>query len=298
MIVSSGLAREGLEDGLRKQVREGLTTDAESGEPRVVIPPDVVDAWGLRPSQAEMLAWTVLALPRDAPERGDLAAQLMQGWSASYGFGAGRGDAVALRAIAAAFGGVTGPVDVTLQLDDVLVGSGKLDPTQPRVPVTLSGAPAGKDPKITLTTSPAVPGLAFVAIRRSWVPWTDADRIPGVEVEVASGPLRVGEEGRITLTAAGPSGAALRIEQGLPSAADVGEDARARAEAVGATLEVFTDRVVIVTRPFQAGEVFTLELPVTPAFAGRFQTGPLQVSVDGGLPVPMRPLVWQVGGGT
>lgn len=297
VILASDLARGGLEDGLRKIVTEALVTDEETGEPRVVVPAGVVNAWGVRPTRTEMLAWTVLALPTDVL-RGDLAAQLMQGWSATRGFGAGRADAVALQAITSAFGGVSGPVDVSLAIDGVVVASGKLDPAQPMLPVMLGAKPGGADPSITLTTTPPVPGLAFVATRRSWVPWTDADRVAGVEVEVAVPTLKLGTEGEITLTAAAPSGVSLRIEQGLPSGADVGAGAREQAAALGATLQILTDRVVIVTRPFQAGEVLTLALPITPAFAGRFQTGPLLLSVDGAAPVPMRPAVWSVAGAT
>jgi hypothetical protein len=50
------------------------------------------------------------------------------------------------------------------------------------------------------------------------------------------------------------------------------------------------------TRPFQPGEVFELALPVTPSFAGSFQTTPLAISVSGAGPVPTRPLTWAVGG--
>ena len=118
----------------------------------------------------------------------------------------------------------------------------------------------------------------------------------GVDVDVATRGLRVGRTGALVITAAAPSGTVLDIEQGLPAGAKVGAAAAALAQRQGGELEVFADRIRLRTRAFGAGEVLDLEIPVDMAFEGRFQTTPMQVSVDGGPQVAMRPHVWSVGG--
>ncbi|MEQ1565480.1 MAG: alpha-2-macroglobulin family protein [Myxococcota bacterium] len=293
VVVASGLA-EGLTEGLVKQITDAVVTDPDTGAD-LPVPAGVVNPWGQTPTSSEVLAWAVLALPADHPARGDLASRLLQRWSGEAGFGAGRADVIALEALVAALPGSAAPVQVSLALDGVVVATASVDPSQPKVPVHLSGAPTAAGP-VELTLTSSAPGLAFVATRRSWVPWSDQDRVAGVDLEVTVGDLRAGREGTLNLRAAAPSGAVVRISQGLPAGAFVDPSARAAAAEVGATLEVLTDRVIVTTRPFEAGEILELAVPVTPAFAGRFQTGPTEIQVDGAAPVPVRPAVWNVGG--
>jgi hypothetical protein len=295
VVLASGLADGGPRDQLLGLVRDAIVADEESGERRVDIGGATVrNPWGRRPSNSELLAFAVLALPDGDPDRGDLAAALLRGWSATGGFGAGPADAVALEAVATALGGITGPVTVTLRRDGAEVASGRLDPKQPGVPATLAVEAGALDSEFTVASSPEVPGLAFLATRRSWVPWTEADRLAGVDVAVSTAGLRVGQEGALVLEASAPSGIALRIEQGLPSGTVVADGAAQAAAEIGATLDVRTDRVILTTRPFAALEVQRVELPVIPAFAGRFQTGPLLVAPTTATPVPHRPVVWSV----
>jgi hypothetical protein len=294
VLLASGLLEADSAQSLQERLTDAIVL-GQDGAPSLSVPAGVTNPWGQTPSQAELLAWAVLALPADHAQRGDFAAQLMQTWSASQGFGAGHADTLALDAVTQALGGLSGPVEVSLDIGGVVVATATLDPRQPKVPARLQGAPQGDAP-ITVSTSASTPGLAFVATRRSYVPWSEADRLPGVELTVESTGLAVGREAALSLTAVAPSGASLRIEQPLPSGVLVGEDAAQRVAAVGGTLQVLTDRVVITTRPFEPGEILSLSLPVTPAFAGRFQTAPLRISADGGGSVPMRPMLWQVGG--
>ena len=295
VVLSSGLMGSSVESQLRAIVEDGLVE--VDGRYTLPVPRDVRNAWGLRPSMAEMRAMGALALSgHDA--RGDLVASLMQGWSARTGFGAGSADPLALRAIAEALPGTTEDVTVRLTVDGREVGSTTLDPTQPKVPGTLVASPRGGAGELTLTAEPEVPGLAFVATRRSWVPWSGSDRVPGVDAEVSAAGLSVGQKGSVRLTLAAPKGAKLVVEQGLPAGAAVDEvslGAQVGGQLTGA--EVTSDRVTLTTRAFHAGEIMELVVPVTPAFAGRFTTVPLTVSVDGAAAVPMAPLTWVVRGG-
>lgn len=301
VVLASGLAQGDIAESLRAIVMSAVETSAQTGEPSLSVPVGVLNPWGNAPSRAEVLAWVVLALgagpsPPDGPQAGDFVTQLMSNWSPASGFGAGRADVVALEAVMTALGEIPGAVEVTLALDGQIIDKATLDPSQPHVPARLLANPSGRDAEITVASSFGVPGLAWLATRRSYIPWGDRSSRPGIEVLVDSDTLSVGAEGQVTFTVVGPSGSTVTLSQSLPSGALLGEQASARAALLGATLRERTDRVEITTRPFEPGEIFTLSLPVTPAFAGRFQTAPLLVSVDGDAPVPLRPMIWQVSG--
>ncbi|MCA9493506.1 MAG: hypothetical protein KC621_26425 [Myxococcales bacterium] len=291
VVLASGLLDGDAEEPLRKLLADAIVDDAD-GVPTVHVPSDVVDMWGVRPSASEMLAWTVLALPEDHEDRGDLAARLMQRWDARWGFGAGRADAIALEAVVSALPGAPDPVDLTLTVGDA-VARGRLDPSQPKLPVLLTVRPGSGAEEVSLKASPAVPGLAFVATRRSWVPWTDEDRLRGVEVEVDAGRLTVGEEGHLHLTLSAPSGTSLHVEQGLPAGAVVDPQLAQRYPRLSG-VRVLQDRLMFDTASFGAGEILEVDVPVTPAFSGTFATAPLLVGTRGSEPVPMAPLVWTI----
>ncbi|MEZ4237399.1 MAG: alpha-2-macroglobulin family protein [Myxococcota bacterium] len=294
VVLASGLADGGLQEELLKRVRAGIGADPDTGEARVEPRDTVLNPWGVRPSRAEVLAFTVLALPAGDEARGDLAAALLRSWSPITGFGAGPADVVALEAVASALGSIDGPVTVTLLRDGDEVASGTLDPQQPGVAAVLSAEAHGDDSEFTVAASPELPGLAFVATRRSWVPWTDADRLAGVDLAVDTSRLRAGEPGTLTIEASAPAGVSLRIEQGLPSGVLVDDDAVRAVAQLGGTLEVRTDRVILTTRAFQPLEAQSFAIPVTPTFAGRFQTSPLLVAPSGAQAVPHRPIAWTV----
>lgn len=295
VVLASGLVDGAVADALRARVvEEGLVE--RDGVYDVVVP-DARNAWGLRPSQAEVRAVVALALPEHAA-RGDLVAALMQSWSAVRGFGAGRADPLALEAIVTALPGTTQPVTVVARLDGREVARGQVDPTQPRIPAVLSAAASGGAGALTLTAEPAVPGLAYVATRRSWVPWSDADRLPGVDVEVEVAGLEVGRLGHAVVRLAAPRGVQLTVTQALPAGATVDEAALAAGSGASvARYDVRPGEVEWTTRPFHAGEVLELRLPVVPGFAGRFATAPLQVAADGARPVALAPVAWAVRAG-
>jgi hypothetical protein len=285
VVLSSGLVTGETAAMLKQRVAEAVVE--VDGQSTLPVPAGVVNAWGIRPSPAEMKAFGALALDGDV--QGDLVSSLMQGWSASYGFGAGRADAVALDAIVAALPTSTELVTVTLSLDGEVVATSTLDPSQPKVPAVLAVSGQGKE-GLTLTASPEVPGLAYVATRRSWVPWSASDRLPGVDVEVSVNANAVGREGTVMLTVSAPKGVSVTLEQGLPAGASVeGWPGHARVES----WEARPDRFTLTTKAFGAGEIMEIPVPVTAAFAGRFHTSPLKVTAEG-RSVLVRPAVWAV----
>lgn len=291
MLVASGLLDADLANSLRALVSEGLLTDPLAGVQLAELPPNVRNVWGLVPTSAERFAWACLALPADDPVRLELAGRLLAGWSATSGFGAGRADGIVLEAVAGSIRASTGPIEVSLSVDGAAASTARFEPTSAAVPVLLT-ARGGRE--LALSVQPATAGLVFVATRRAWVPWGPGDRLPGVDVRATLGPLGVGRSGALTIGIAAPAGAAVHLEQGLPAGVFVEQDVHANAEAIGARVQVLPDRVIVETRPFAAGEVQSLVIPVIPAFAGRFQTAPLLVGADGDPPVAVRPAVWLV----
>jgi hypothetical protein len=208
VLLASGLSSQ--PEPLLKLVNEGLVE--VDGRKTVAVPTGVASAWSTAPpSRSEMLAWTALALrDSDAPLAGDLVSELMTGYSASRGFGAGPADPLALEAVVRALPTIDQPIALSLLVGGQVVASASVDPAQPRVPALLSAVPNGVGPgAIELRSEPASAGLSFVLTQRSWVPWTDADALPGVEVQVRQDPLRAGVEGGLHVSLAAPSGAGV-----------------------------------------------------------------------------------------
>ncbi len=293
--IASGVLDPSVEAELLSLVREtlyegptGATTVANSSGKGV---------WGAA-TRAEFLAWLVLALPEGDPARGDLVAELMAGYRAGSGFGGGLADVLALDAVSRALPPIAGEVSVVLSVGGVERDRARLDASQPRVPAALGAALDGTLAAVELSVDPPVAGLAFVATRSSWVPWTGEERLAGVDVEVEVGPLAVARDGVLTLRLAAPSGEALSVEQGLPAGVSLDEVAlRATPGVVRAT--VLGDRVAFTTKAFEPGEVIEVELRVVPAFAGSFSTAPLVVRAGRGADreAELPPVRWKVRGG-
>jgi hypothetical protein len=280
-ILASGVVTGAQRDRLLTLVTDALV-DADGGGKDVVVPDGARNARGVRPSASEVRAMTALALTEadHAAIRGDLVARLMASYDADRGFGAGAADVLALDAVLAALPTVASPVTVSFAVDGAAAISATLDPTSPMRPAFLSARPSGGAGTATLTVSPATPGLAFVATRRSYVPWTGAERLAGVDVEVEMPRWSVGSDATMVLSLAAPSGTSVTLEQPLPAGAIVDEAALAGIGGVVAS-DVTTDRVRVTTRPFSAGEVLQIPITLRPAFAGSFSTGPVWVEAGG-----------------
>jgi len=281
-------------DILEALVMDGLI-EVEGAERRTVkVPQGTQSAWGGPPSHTEMLAWTALALADTEPDvAGDLVAELMTRYSGVRGFGGGHADGLALQAVVRALPTVDSPVRLSLRVNGSEVATGAVDPAQPGVPALLqTGHPGGDAVQIELNATPATAGLSFVVTQQAWVPWEGSQGLPGVEVEVAQGPLRAGREGSIRFTIAAPSGAEVTVVQGLPAGVAVDESKLAAQPGVRSA-EVQPDRLEFKTKPFGPGEVLEISARVTPTYAGQLVSRPLEVSV-GGRSAMIAPHEWVV----
>ncbi len=298
VMLASGVVEPALRDTLQERVMDALIQTQQTTT--VAVPEGVLNAWGQRPTRAEMLTWTTLALLElDQPEQtSDLVGELMGGYSAANGFGAGHADAMALDAVVRALPSLDQPVTLSLVVDGEVRATAPLDPSQPLVPALLTLAPEGSDADIELRVSPEVPGLSYVATRRSWVPWSGVEAMPGVDVDITLPKWEVGRDSSLFIDVSAPSGHAVVVEQGLPAGATVDEEALNA--LVGASLSevrVEAHRVVVTTRALGAGEVLRIPIVIRPAFAGQFRTGPMLLSDAArpwSAPVALAPAIWDV----
>jgi len=226
---------------------------------------------GARVSEAEATALALLGLPADDPARPDLAAGLLGLYDPRAGFGDGETGLYALRALEAVFAGeIPSEVVVKVQVDGVDYARGVLDPTQPHAPVRIVGPGlAGiADHRITVLSEPAVPGLAFTAVARDYVPWEQAAPA-GLDLVVTRGDLVVGAPTSLAVSVSAPTGVPLDLSVGLP--AGVEPDAATLDALVSegrmAGWKAEDGRVTLTGLRTEAG-AWSATLRVTPTLAG------------------------------
>lgn len=288
----------GAVSGTQAERLEGVVLDAiverPDGSRTVAVPPRVMGPWG-RPTASEMLAWTRMALADrdDLTWRDDLVAELMTGYG-PQGFGAGRADVVALEAVVDALPTLPEPVDVVLLADDEEVARDRLDPAQPRRPVTLRTRPGAKDPSYTLRVEGPAAGLAWTADLRSWTDWPEQSSSQGIEATWKPGRLTAGRIGTVELVVSAPRGVRPLLRAGLPAGTWVDVDTLTANPAVDRAV-LKDDHVEIELTSFETAEVVDIPVRVQPAFAGRFSTRPLEVRSAGRSDF-LPPSTWVVGG--
>lgn len=285
VVIASGLLTP--TEPVLKTLREGLVPlvpDDPDG-PKTVFAPQVASPTGGRATDPEARAWMALALlqlggDEERTLAGDLASQLLGTYGASTGFGAGRADGILLQAIEAALPSVDVPVQLSLEVDGDPVATAAVDPEQPGVTAVLTGTPRSETTDVVLRGTPSA-GLTWTLTQRAWVPWTGEEGLPGVDVEIEQGELTAGRVGRLTLRMAAPSGATVRLVQGLPAGTVVEYPEMIRDRPDVRVFEVEQDRFTLETTSFGAGEIREIFLAVVPRYAGSLNTAPLEITSAG-----------------
>ncbi len=255
-------------DALRKTVREALHAGADGAKTLRV---DARRPDGSAVPEAEATALAILALPADDPARPDLAAGLLGLYDPAGGFGDGWTGLVALRALEAVFAGdVPREVAVRVEVDGAEVGRAVLDPAQPHAPVRIvaPGLAGAGERRVTVTSEPAVPGLAFTAVARSYLPWTQAAPA-GLDLQVTRPALVAGVRAELGVAVAGPAGRELDVSIGVP--AGVEPDAAALDEAVrgGRFVSWRAEEGRVTLRGVRTdGGAWSGTVPVTPTLSG------------------------------
>jgi hypothetical protein len=287
-ILASGAVTGELAAALRKRVQGAIRTAADGandGAKYLAVADGAVRADGAVPSRVEATALAVLAL-ETAPgaSLADLGTTLLGSYSVARGWGDGRVNLVAMRAVLALFRDpVPSAVTVTLAMDGQPIVRGTLDGAKLRDVLALDGAAPGlaAPHRFTLTAEPAVPGLGFALELDSWLPW--GKRAPGAGLELIV-PERIdattGAPIPVAITAVAPSGVALHIHQALPAGVQVDAPSLEAQVAAGA-IQRFTasdGALDLDVPPLAPGATFALTYRAIATLAGTLHTGASRIA--------------------
>ena len=302
-ILASGAVpgESALAEVLRGRVRGAIRT-GDDGASYLAVEAGVVRAGGAVPSRIEATALAVLALEADPkapdPALADLGTTLLGGYIGAVGWGDGRTNLVAMRAVLALFKDpVPRAVEVTLAMDGQPILRGTLEGAKLRDVLALDGpAPGLSGPhRFALTAEPAVAGLGYALELASWVPW-DRPAPAGLELAVpARIDAAVGAPVAIAVTAVAPSGLPLHIRQALPAGVQVDAPSLEAQVASGAILK-FTaaDGMLDLYAPaLLPGKTFALDYRAIATLAGTLHTGPSRIEA-GADHVDVPPATWAI----
>jgi len=260
----------------------------------------VVRGDGAVPSRIEATALAVLALEgyRQAP-LADLGTTLLGGYSVARGWGDGRTNLVAMRAVLALFKDpVPSTVTVTLAMDGAPIVRGTLEGARLRDVLALDGAAAGlaEPHEFTLTAEPAVPGLGYSLELDSFVAWGKPAAGAGLELAVpAHVDAAVGKPVAIAITAAAPAGLPLHIRQALPAGVQV-DAPSLEAQVAAGVIQQFTasdGALEVDVAALAPGKSFALGYRAIATLAGTLHTGPSLITA-GGQRYELPPAAWTV----
>lgn len=252
----------------RKTIRDALTTTPDGAK---LLQVDARRPDGSAVTRAEATALAILALPKDDPAVPDLAAGLLAQYTPGGGFGDGWTGLLALQALQAVFTGeVPREVTVRVSIDDAEVARGVLDTKHPHAPVRLTapGLSGTGEHRVTVTSDPPVPGLAFTLVARDYAPWTQAPAA-GLELSVSRPALAVGQRADLYIQASAPAGMPLDVSLGLPAGVEPDRaalDTMVRNGAIGSWRA--EDGRVTLQRVATTGGAWGGIVPVTPTLAG------------------------------
>lgn len=277
-LLASGVVTGAARDSLRAQVRDALKK-REDGAAYLPVEPGVVAADGEVPSEAEATALAVLGLEGDdqAP-LADLGASLLAGYGPARGWGSGRANRLALKAVVSLFKApLPASVRVVLERDGKPVAEGTYDAKALREVLALEALATGSAGAHawTVRAEPAVPGLGFALALSAAVPWKQQAQ-GGLELAVDSPrEARVGQPVEVTVQASTPSGLALELRHGLPAGVQV-DSASLDALVASGSVSSWTSEdgaVTLKLPPRGQGETFQARFRVIPTLAGTLQAG-------------------------
>ncbi|MFY1825944.1 alpha-2-macroglobulin family protein [Myxococcus fulvus] len=284
-LLASGVVKGSLREALRAQVRDALKK-REDGSVYLPVESGVVAANGESPTEAEATALAVLGLEGDTQAPlADLGASLLSGYAPSTGWGNGRANRLALRAVVALFKEpLPARVRVVLERDGQAVTEGTYDAKALREVLVMEAPATGSAGAHawTVRAEPAVPGLGFALALSAAVPWAKEDS-RGLELAVASPQeAKVGQPVEVTVQATTPSGLALELRHGLPAGAQV-DAASLDALVASGSVSSWTSEdgaVTLKLPPRGPGAPFLARFRVIPTLAGTLQTGASSLRVE------------------
>ena len=298
-ILASGAVTGGLAELLRDRVR-GQIRSSDDGAKYLEVGDGVVRADGTVPSRVEATALAVLALDGDrkAP-LADLGTTLLGAYSPGQGWGDGRVNLVAMRAVLALFKDpIPRAVTVTLAMDGAPILRGTLEGAKLRDVLALAGAAPGlAGPHAwTLAAEPAVPGLGYALALESWLPWGPPAAGAGLALALpAHVDAAVGAPQAVAVTAVAPSGLALHLHLALPAGVQVDVPSLDAQVAAGTIARfVASDGALDLYAPALApGKAFAIDVRAIATLAGTLHTGPSFIEA-GTARFEIPPATWKI----
>lgn len=273
-LVASGAAQGAIVERLQKVIVAGLSK-SDFGTQRLVPSKGVVRADGQVPSVEEATALAALAtLAMPGGPAADLGSHLLSSYSPWRGWGDGRANLFALRAMVELFkDGAPASVRIELLRDGKAVTEGTFDASKLRDIVQLRANAPGLSGahSWTVRATPAVPGLGFSFALFAYVPWK-AEPPSGLELTVAPPKsLTVGSASALEVAAAAPAGASATLRLAVPAGVQVDRPALEALMASRTILgfELEDGAATVRTKPFASGAALTFSLRVIPTLAGR-----------------------------
>ncbi len=302
-ILASGAVSGTTADTLRAKVKAAFEA-TDDGAKRMIVGDGVVRADGVRPSSAEATALAVLALTGTAgaldPALADLGATLLGSYDPVHGWGDGRTNLVAMRAVLELFKApVPADVKISLTMDGKPIASGVLDRDKLKSVLVLEAPAAGLGGGHTwqVVAEPPVPGLGYSLTLEAWVPWERASgATDGLELALPPSIDAVaGKPTEVQLRAIAPSGVELHVHHALPAGVQVDTPSLQALVTAGviSRFEVSTGAVDVYVDALEPGQTFAATYKVIPTLAGRLQSPPSQIEAAG-TTIDVPPVVWNV----
>jgi hypothetical protein len=300
-ILASGAVEGAIADELKKMVTASLEARPD-GSKVLPVGSGVVRADGLAPSVMEATATAVLALGTAAAESADLGTALLGGYSPYWGWGDGRANLLALRAVVELFKQpVPADVRIVLERDGKMIAEGKLDAAKLQEVLTLEAEAQGSagTHSWALSSEPAVPGLGFSLTLQAHVPWKDEAPEPGLELKVAMPEaLEVGKASDVKLTVAAPSGVATVLRLALPAGVQADRPPLEALVSAGrvSSFESEDGALKLHLPPQSAGATFEAAVRVVPTLAGTLHADATTLAPDGKpqLTRAFKPALWKI----
>lgn len=276
-LLSSGAVSGSIADKLRQRVKDALVAK-DDGTKVLEVPAGVVRTDGVAPGPIEASALAVLALADDAsakPLLSDLGATLLGAYRPGPGFGDGRTNLLALRAVLTLFTEpVPSRIEVKVAQDGRVLSSGVLEGDRLKDVVVLEAdlPTAAGAHQYQIEANPPVPGLGYTLQVRYFVPWKEETRPQGLElmVDVAKN-ATAGRPTDVVLRALAPDGAAVSIHHALPAGV-VPDKGSLEALVQAGTIESYStpDGAVELEVPErEQGQSLLLRYRVVPTLAGK-----------------------------
>jgi hypothetical protein len=286
-------------DQLRKLVVAGIQARPD-GSRALPVGRGVVRADGTPPSQVEATALAVLALGADQASRplvADLGASLLAAYDPAIGFGDGRTNLVALRAVLSLFKDpLPSRITVTLLVhgDDqtprslvmqALEGTKLREVLAVEVPL---GDAAGRH-SYEIRAEPPVPGLGYALTLRAFAPWprTPAGGEGGLELDIDTPKTaRLGKPAEIAVRAAAPAGQDVTIRHALPAGVEI-DAASLEALVADGSIRAYSRQAdggaVSLTVPARTttDPTFSVRYRVVPTLTGTFSAPASTISIPG-----------------